>query len=211
VTLQVRQREIAVRGFALGGIVVGMALEAARFRRFGAGMVAGAARRDAGQKDVGTLLACCCGGMATGAVDKAVLRVIEIGVRHIALGEIRRRDFGQRDAFVQKERVALLARLAPQELFVLGSAFRDPLRRRKQSIVRGDRLFRQVTARIARHTQVRRVRRDVGLQFGDDERVNHFRLVVGDRVRKPFVELQRMAISACLRVGCRRHVGSRRR
>ena len=200
-----------MRRFALGGVVVGVAFEAARFRRFGAWMVAGSARCDAGQQHVGTLLACCCGSMAACAVDKAVLRVIEVCVRHIARGDIRRRNFGQRSAFVKNKRVALFARFAPQELFILGGAFRDPLRRRKQSIVRGDRFFRQVTAGIARHSQIRGMRGNVGLQFGDDERVNHFRLVVRDRVRKPLVKLQRMASSACLQKSCRRHVGSRRR
>lgn len=94
--------------------MVGMAFEAARFSRFCAGVVAGAARGDAGQQHVGTLLAVYCCGMAARAVDQAVLRVIEIGVRHVARGDIRRRDFGQRRAFARKERVALLARLAPQ-------------------------------------------------------------------------------------------------
>lgn len=77
-----------MRRFSLRGVMVGVALEAARFRRFGAGMVAGAARRNAGQQHIGTLLAFCCGGVATQAVNKAVLRVIEIGVRHIARRDI---------------------------------------------------------------------------------------------------------------------------
>jgi hypothetical protein len=35
-----------------------------------------------------------------------VLRVIEGRVWHVASGDIRRRDFGQRRAFVQKKRMA---------------------------------------------------------------------------------------------------------
>src|SRR5690348_2152394 len=64
VSLQDCQRKITVRGFAPGGIVVGMAFEAARFRGFDAGVVAGAARGDAGQQHVGTLLAARCCSMA---------------------------------------------------------------------------------------------------------------------------------------------------
>ena len=189
--------------------MVGMAFEAARFRRFGPGAVAGAARGDAGQQHVGTLLAARCRGMAAHAIDQTVLRVIEIGVRHVARGEIRRRDFGQRRSFDRKKRVALLARFSPHQFFVLGSSFRDPLRRRKRSVLRGDRLFRQVAARVARHAQIRRMRGNVGLQFGHDEGMNHFGLVVRGRVGKPFIELQSMASGAGLRVGCRLHVGSR--
>ena len=77
-----------MRGFALGGIVIGVTLEAARFRRFGAGMVAGAARRDAGEKHVGTLLASRCSAMTARAIHEAVLGVIEVRMRHIARGDI---------------------------------------------------------------------------------------------------------------------------
>ena len=175
--------------FALRWIVIGVAFEATRFRRFGARMMASAARRNAGQQNVRALLARRRRGVATFAANEAMLRVIKLRARHVARGDIRRRDFGQRGAIVQEKRVALLARLAPQKLFVLGGAFRYPLRRREQTIVRGNRFLRQVAARISRHAQILRMRRNVGLQFRDDVGVNHFRLVVRRRVREAPVEL----------------------
>lgn len=164
-------------------IVIRVAFKTARFGSFRAGFVAGAAGGDAGQQHVGALLAGERGGVAARAIHKAVLGVIEIPVRHISRRDAGTRDFRQSSAFTESERVALLAGLAPEKLLGLGSALNHPLLRRFQTIVRGNQLFRQVAAGIARHAQFGGMRRDVRLQLGDDERMNYFRGVVWHRLR----------------------------
>jgi len=187
-----------------------VALKAARLGGFGSGMVAGTAGRNARQKQVRTLLAGQCSGMAACARHEFMLRVIEFRVRHIASRDVRWRDFRQRRVASNYKRVALLARLAPQELFRLSGAFADPLLWRQQAIVRGNRLFRQVAVRIARDAQVGGMRRDVGLKFCHDERVNHFRSIVRDRIGDPLVELQGVTRGASMRVSRGRHIRARR-
>jgi len=208
-SLQLRHGKIAVDWFALRGIVVRVAFKAARFRGFRAGVMASAACGDAWQKHIGTLLARQCSSVAACAVHKPVLRVIEIRVGQIARRNIGRRNFRPCGVFVRNQRVALFASFSPQELLVLSCALRNPLRRSEQSIIGGNGFFGQVAARIARNTQIFRMNGNVGLQLGDNQGMNHFRLVVWSSVCEPLVELQGMAGRARLRVSCRRHISSR--
>ena len=68
-------------------------------------------------------------------------RVIEFRVRHIESRNIRWRDFRQRCAVWDYERVALFASLAPQKLLCLGRALGNPLRGRQRAIFRGNRFL----------------------------------------------------------------------
>jgi len=111
--------------------MIRVALEAARLGGFGPGMVAGTAGRNARQKQVRTLLAGQCSGMAARARHQFMLRVIEFRVRHIASRDVRWRDFRQRRVSSTYKRVALFAGLAPQQLFRFCRVFSYPLCRRQ--------------------------------------------------------------------------------
>ena len=77
-----------MRRFALRGIVIRVALKAARLRRFCPRVVTRSASSDPRQKQIGTLLARQRSRVAVRAVHKSVLRVIEIGVRHVTRSNV---------------------------------------------------------------------------------------------------------------------------
>jgi len=95
-------------------------------------------------------------GMAACARHEFMLRVIEFRVRHIAGRDVRWRDFRQRRVSSTYKRVALFARLAPQELFA--SAVRSPTHCwwRQEAIVRGKIGFSGMSRLGLRGTRSRR-------------------------------------------------------
>lgn len=93
--------------------MVGVTFKAARLGRFRSGMVAGSASRNSWQQQIRALLARQGRRMTTFAGHESVLGVIEPRVRHIASRNIRWRDFRERCAVSDYERMALFASLAP--------------------------------------------------------------------------------------------------
>jgi len=123
--------------FALGPIVVGVALEAAGFGVILAGGMAGLAGGDARHEHVGGEGAGEGFFVATGAGEALVGLMIEFGVGHPVRGGVGGGDRGQNGggrgdgsddwSAAYGKRVALNAGFAPEELLGVGGAFGDPL------------------------------------------------------------------------------------
>lgn len=99
----------------------------------------------------------------------------------------------------------MLARLAPEKFFRIGSSFRYPLCRSEHTHLRRQWLAAQIAARLTLHSDVARMCGDILLEFFYQECVNDFRFIVRHALVEALVKRKQMARRTSVGEFYRRH------